>query len=628
MPDHFDVPARLANRALWRAVSLPQLMARARQGMGSISRRRALVLIYLCALAPALAVALGQPVWSRVDEAQHYDLIAQYAHGTYAVSDQTRIRPETLGIMHQTGVYRWSAKGTDPAPAVTDPHDFEQMPSGLKSSQREVWTRRHLWSFSYEAMQPPLYYVTMVPFWWAGDLLGGPMGAVYAVRIASALLTACLGPLAWLLALRLLPGRKTVAAIAALATVAPGIVLNTTQVTNDVGAAVLGGLVSLQAVRGFQEGFSRRSAWFLGLLLGAAMMSKLTAGGAVFMVGAAVLAPALTGRLPWRRQLRQVGRVGSGAAAVMLPWLLANLFVYHRLLPPSQLMSYVVRPNVLTLEELRRNLEHAFFTYWTGEPVYTLAQAGYLELLVGVAVIYGLFGLLVRVLRRKLPRGAASVLGVGAGGQVLFALSTLHFANIGGLLPGRYLYPAAVGIACLLAIGVTALVPAAMPRLATAGAIGASFLTALAGFVVSGPASAVHAGFEAPPQTAMTSVQSTTVYAGVVITLDKVAMVPGSDQLWLHVRVDNRGESDVDWWPKAKVLIGEEERLSWIDYARSQHFPETLRPGQDVSGWLVARVGKRSTDQPLSFVQLTFTDVAADNYHLVDDVAVEATIAS
>ncbi|MBJ7604671.1 MAG: hypothetical protein JF888_16070 [Candidatus Dormibacteraeota bacterium] len=625
MLDGFRVPARLAGSDFWRRTTLIQLLGTLPTGLLSLSRRRTPILIYLGALVPALAVALGQPVWSRVDEAQHYDLIAQYAHGSYALSDQTRIRPETLGIMHQTGVYRWSAKGTDPAPAVIDPNDFERMPAGLNWNQRGVWTRRHLWSFSYESMQPPLYYLAMVPFWWAGDLLGGPLGAVYGVRIANALLMAFLAPLAWVLALRLLPGRHPVAAIAAATTVAPGIVLNTTQVTNDVAAAVLGGIVSLQAVRGFQEGFSRRSAWLLGVLLGAAMMSKLTAGGAVFMVGAALLAPVLQRGVSWREQLGHLGRVAGGSLAVMAPWLAANLLLYRRLLPPSQLMSYVIQPGAVTLVQVQRDLEHAFFTYWTGEPVYTLAQAGLLELLVGVAVMYCLFGLLVGVVRHRLPEGAGAVLAVGAAGQVLFALCALRFANIGGLLPGRYLYPAAVAIACLLAIGLTALVPAAMPRLATAGVIGISFLTALAGFVVTGPSNAVQAGFEAPPERAMASVQASTVFAGVVITLDKVAMLPGSDQLWLHVRINNRGESEVDWWPRAKVLVGEDERLSYIDYARSQQFPETLQPGQEASGWLVAKVGKRGRAQPLSFVQLIFTDVAADNYHLVDDVAVEAT---
>lgn len=628
MLDGFGVPARLASSDLWRRRAPIQLLGTLSPGLVSLSRRRPLILIYLGALVPALAVALGQPVWSRVDEAQHYDLIAQYAHGSYALSDQTRIRPETLGIMHQTGVYRWSAKGTDPAPAVTNPNDFEQMPAGLNWNQRGVWTRRHLWSFSYESMQPPLYYLAMVPFWWAGDLLGGPLGAVYAVRMADALLMALLAPLAWVLALRLLPGRNPVAAIAAATTVAPGIVLNTTQVTNDVAAAVLGGIVCVQAVRGFQEGFNRRSAWLLGVLLGAAMTSKLTAGGAVFMVGAALLAPVLQRGFPWREQLAHLGRVAGGSVAMMAPWLAANVLLYRRLLPPSQLMSYVLQPGALTPLEVRSNLEHAFFTYWTGEPVYTLGQAGLLEVLVGVAVIYGLVGLLVRAIRHTLPEAASTVLAVGAAGQVLFAFSALRFAHIGGLLPGRYLYPAAVAIGCLLAIGLTALVPAAMPRLATAGVIGISFLTALAGFVVTGPANAVQAGFEAPPERAMTSVHASTVYAGVVITLDKVAMLPGSDQLWLHVRINNRGESEVDWWPRAKVLVGDDERLSYIDYARSQQFPETLQPGQEASGWLVAQVGKRGPGQPLSFVQLIFTDVAADNYHLVDDVAVEATFPS
>ena len=43
---------------------------------------RPLVACYLVALAPALLMALAQPLWTRVDEPQHADVLAQYEHGT------------------------------------------------------------------------------------------------------------------------------------------------------------------------------------------------------------------------------------------------------------------------------------------------------------------------------------------------------------------------------------------------------------------------------------------------------------------------------------------------------------------------------------------------------------------
>src|SRR5207253_628539 len=83
-------------------------------------RRRPLAAAYSLALLPALLMALSQPVWSRVDEAQHTDFIIQLSHGRYPLADQTVIDPETLRVMQSTGVYRFEAPGSYPTPDVTD----------------------------------------------------------------------------------------------------------------------------------------------------------------------------------------------------------------------------------------------------------------------------------------------------------------------------------------------------------------------------------------------------------------------------------------------------------------------------------------------------------------------------
>jgi len=68
--------------------------------------KRSLVLAYLAAVLPALLTALSQPVWSVVDEAQHFDFIVQLGHGVYPTADQTIIDPDTLQVMRSTGVFR------------------------------------------------------------------------------------------------------------------------------------------------------------------------------------------------------------------------------------------------------------------------------------------------------------------------------------------------------------------------------------------------------------------------------------------------------------------------------------------------------------------------------------------
>jgi len=104
-----------------------------------------------------------------------------------------------------------------------------------------LWIRRHGWQFSYEAFQPPLYYLTALPAWLAGRAVGGPIGAVYAVRIFDAVLAALLAPMAMLIALRIWPARNAAGwSAAALTALLPGVALNLTSVTNDVLVSVLG----------------------------------------------------------------------------------------------------------------------------------------------------------------------------------------------------------------------------------------------------------------------------------------------------------------------------------------------------------------------------------------------------
>src|SRR5258708_7975033 len=159
---------------------LQQCAERHEVGLTSV---RALAAAYAIGLVPALAVALGQPVWSRVDEAAHYDVIAQYAAGVYPHDSVTTIRPETLQVMQQTGVFGVAVDGAYASPDAR----LQPMPSGLSPDARALWIRRHGYQFSYEAFQPPLYYATALPAWLICNAIGGAPGSVLAVRFFDSL---------------------------------------------------------------------------------------------------------------------------------------------------------------------------------------------------------------------------------------------------------------------------------------------------------------------------------------------------------------------------------------------------------------------------------------------------------
>src|SRR5579859_666157 len=140
------------------ALARPRLLALSTAGL-----RARVVFIYLVALVPAMAMAAIQPVWSRVDEPQHADVLAQYAHGVIPIEGVTKLRPEIVAVDQATGVYRWYPAGTGPAPTETDPQAFVPPPPSASAAAKQAWMGRHLWGFSYEAMQPPLYYLLAEP---------------------------------------------------------------------------------------------------------------------------------------------------------------------------------------------------------------------------------------------------------------------------------------------------------------------------------------------------------------------------------------------------------------------------------------------------------------------------------
>ena len=299
----------------------------------AVTRRR-LLLAYAIGLMPALAIALGQPVWSRVDEAAHYDVIAQYAAGVYPRDSVTTIRPETLEVMERTGVYGFVVDNAYARPDVST--GFHAIPSGLADSAHVLWIRRHGFQYSYEAFQPPLYYLSALPAWVVGKAVGGSLGAVYAVRIFDALLAALLAPLSMLIALRLWPANAAAAWTAAvLAVVLPGVPLNLTSITNDGLVSVLGATCILVAIDGR---WTWRRIALTGALLGAALLTKTTAVALVPAIALALLGKSRAGGL------RPLVWGGAVTAVLFVPWLMSNLAIYGELITTKEQLAMSAFP--------------------------------------------------------------------------------------------------------------------------------------------------------------------------------------------------------------------------------------------------------------------------------------------
>lgn len=564
--------------------------------------------IYAAALLPAGLMAVTQPVWSRVDESQHADVLAQYGHGVWPVEGRTVLQPEVTAVDAATGVYRWYLPGAGPVPGDTDPAAFSPPLARAGELAGRIWVIRHLWGYSYEAMQPPLYYLLAEPAWRLGSDGGGVWGGIFAARLWSAAIAALLAPLTALLVLALRPGGRREALLGAgLAALLPGFVLNATQVTNDGLAAVLGAALTLVAVRGARDGWSPGRGLVAGLLLGAAALTKLTAVSLAPLLALALLWP--DRRSPWRR-ISAAAVATLGCLAVVAPWLALNLHIYGQPVPTRAtraLLGAVFLPPEHGLRYLLRSLKNVLAAFWVGEPYTVMPFTRQLAWLSFLWMAVAAAGLGLAWWRRRAGR-LVWLLGLGVLGGVAWTLATPYLSGIGGLMPGRYLYPDAAAALALVVLGT-----AELPRLARLGlpAAGGAAATAALLLLATGHPGQV-AGIEpVPAADAGARVSGQAAFAGVILRADRVAVSADRRVLWVHVVVHNQAPTAAEWNPTPSATAGGGETLSG-DYAGSTPLPERLDPKAAVAGWI--RLSRGSPVSSLHPLRLVFPDVAARGY--------------
>ncbi len=577
--------------------------------------------MYVVALVPALVMAVVQPVWSRVDEAQHADYIAHLAQGQWPVEGRTRITALTFDVMRETGTYRWHLPGEEPVPPEQSVADFTPPPA-VSGVARKEWTARHLWTYSYEAAQPPLFYLLAVPFWVAGKSAGGALGAVYAVRLFDALLVAALAPLAALASLLVSPSGRRAVATAALAALVPGMLLNGTAVTNEALAAVLGGLLTVLALLGVRRGWTLRLAALTGVVLGLAMLAKLTAAGLVIGLGVAFLWPRVAGRASLGECLRPAATAAALALAVLTPWLALNLAVYGHPVPTrevDQLLGSFFGENVITPRLVATSFKNGYATFWSGEPWDSLPIVRPLTALALLWCLAAMVGI-QRMLRAPGSRAMTAVVTAISVGTAVWAFVAMLLSHIGGYMPGRYVYPALVAIAVVLVHGgAAAFGPGRLRALAVAGFAG---YVAIAGADIAGYAGGLssverHPSLVPPAAGREQAVAATGSMGPVTVTFDRVVRDAAQRRIYAHLRVVNGGDSTMEWWPVA-VLAYPGQPVINSDYPEGDRLPEQMPAGTVKEGWVVFdQVPAAALSGSL---QLGFLGVASGGYRVYGDV--------
>lgn len=425
------------------------------------ARRERLVIFILWALllAESLFFAFVQPVWSRVDEAQHFHYVQYLVENrSLPVEGQTFISPEVVAISRQKNQWGWRPAGALSTPVYLDPGSWNTVPPDLTGEDREKWVRRNLWYFNYEAMQPPLYYAVNTPVYAA--LPDDPLTRLYGMRVLAALIASSMVPLTWLMAREVFPdSRLVVYGAPVVAVLTQGYALNMSQMSNDVLTVPLAAAAILMMLRVVSRGLKWKSSLLIGALIAGSLLAKMTT---VFLLPLAALAPAML--VAYRREkplqvLKHCGIIFGLVAALMSPWVIHNIAVYGdatgasaaRPLMSSFFWSPVIDSNTLRLYEILP-------TYWFGEPVFPFPFWTWSWVAVGSAIVLAVLGVafyfmgldgrhVARTQMKVLFMVFVFVIGVTVNLLIPFA------SGIGGV-PGRYLYPLIPVIAFLIVFGV------------------------------------------------------------------------------------------------------------------------------------------------------------------------------
>ncbi len=288
-------------------------------------------------------------------------------------------------------------------------------------------------TLDYEDYQPPLYYVVSAPVYVVGRrIAGNEIGALRALRGSSLILWLMTFASAVVVVRRLrlegtLPGLVGIALVALL----PTYVGLSTEINND-GLSVALSTAALAVAAG---PIVRRSALVLGVLVGLALLAKLTAVSLVPTIVVLVLAR----RVPWREAA--LGAVAT--ALVLCPFALRNIVTYGSVTAENVANIPYTWPDLsMAIHTVMRGIIPTFWsTYGVANGVSAYAPIAQ-NLTVGLLVAW-LWTALTRWRHARvwLSTAAGSFIMAGACGSVVAVLLTVRFGLLYDQGQGRYLFP-------------------------------------------------------------------------------------------------------------------------------------------------------------------------------------------
>jgi uncharacterized membrane protein len=310
----------------------------------------------------------------------------------------------------------------------------------------------------WEYYQPPLYYLGMVPFYWGctGALHAGPATTVRVMRLTSLLLW-LVNVLFALRAIRLLQVGDLFLKVFVLSMLCllPTYVFLSSAISNDNLLIAFGGMIVCCLLR--QESF--RNSLLLGLLLGAALLTKLSAAVYVVLAVSLLVLRIWEGSGNRLRTLRSFALAVGVALLLWAPWLLRNRTLYGSFTAEETANISACWPSVFhAIRYTAIVLKESFWATagMTNETVAPFPSVGmHVFYFAAVGFLYGLSSNRRRLL--SLMGGnrlflMAVVLAIAVNVVLVFRFGFLYRQG-----QGRHLFPLLILIALLLGTGLRSL---------------------------------------------------------------------------------------------------------------------------------------------------------------------------
>ena len=421
-----------------------------RLSLPALTPLRALIAAQLVVIVVAgLATVFSLPKFTG-DEIAHFSYVQSVAEeGRLPLLGPTLISPQAEAIY----------EGTYPSPGRLDP------------------AKRGLSGRSYEAFQPPLYYLlAAAPFRLAG---GDYVVKIRVIRLIGLGLLLAAALLLWRLTVELIgdPGEaEPYFAFALTALLWPGIVLRVVTISNSGLEFLIGIGLTLVLWRAWQR---RSVGWLIGaaVLIGFGLLTRLTI--IVFIPGLLICAFVVLRQAQISAPARWLAAASVVAipAVMMAPWLLSNLDRYGSLTGSRvvrQLMEPFFNPDGIkyTVSDIPRGLlvvtRAPLAEEWWIELLSPLKRWVLTLLMTALVVLAPLGVLSVKPSERRRQLLVLLALPVGVG--LVWICYVLLVLNWDFFLP-RYLYPTIPGLMLLAAVSIGRLRSGACALTASAAVI-------------------------------------------------------------------------------------------------------------------------------------------------------------